>query len=1132
MADVHGPKIGEAQPEAATPDANPATTPTMGWEPRAEDAKIGSLRTFGDYELLQEIARGGMGVVYKARQISLDRVVALKMILTGQLASASELQRFRIEAAAAANLDHPHIVPIYEVGELHAPEFNSAVHYFTMKLVDGGSLAQHLTRLKSNSREAVRLLAMVARAVHYAHQRGILHRDLKPANILLDGQGEPHVTDFGVAKRVEGDSDLTRSGAIVGTPSYMAPEQARAERGISTAVDVYSLGAILYEVLTGRPPFQAESPLETLLQVRDNEPDRPSLHNDTVDRDLETICLKCLEKDPRQRYGSAEALADDLDRWLNGEPIRARPSTTWERIVKWIRRRPAAAALIAGSFLSLFLIMGVLAASYFVIRDALAGETAANTTLTEALERETRTKQELHQTLERERDTGYRLGILAAQHAWHANNPLQAVQFLDNCQESLRGWEWHYLHRLCRGDTVTIDEFVFPFPPHGRWIAVRRPDRANQAIAILEAATGRQVALVANLPNTTREAALHPDGTRLAIIFGKTSDRTPNRVEVRNTSTGAVNQTLQGHLPLVETVVFSQDGRRLATASQSLPDAATPRPETKVQIWDAATGRLLKTIPHAVLWQKLGFSPDGRLLLGSHPSLGLALWETDSGDELWRHVGRRGRPTGFAFSPDGASLAVARIPVFLDTAVSGTTVAILDAASGRERQNLLPPVYHVEDLSYSPDGRFLALACRDAVARVVDIQTGREVHLLRGHLDPVTSVTYHSDGRRLLSAGRTGTVKVWNLSASQEHRTFAGMYGMTFTPDSRRLIVGNFGTPAQGTMAAHGTPGILYEAIASNFFLGFHDLRTGQADRNDNQFPLPGASLIEFSPDGRLAAIVEERQGRFADLIGAGKRRPWSLHVYDVKTKKRLSTLLMPFKLDLTDLEIRFSPDGKNLLAGNREEGFLMFDVANSQPRYRLAKSASRAAFSPDGNRLAVKTLRDDAAPELKAYVVQILDVTTGMLKRELASFGFPVDLAFSSDGRYVAAAVDGRGLPLRDRLRHGKVHIYDADTAELVRSLDKACDVVVFSPDGRRIATGTPESGTVKIWDAATGQNLLSLRCPDAQAFKRLQFSPDGHYLSAMDDAPLVHRIAVWDARPLRSATTTSASRNGRGRE
>jgi WD40 repeat protein len=347
------PMVDPAEVRTLAPGELPVSTPRH-------------IRYFGDYELVQEIARGGMGVVYKARQASLNRTVALKMILAGQSASPEEVQRFRREAEAAANLDHPNIVPIYEVGA------HDGQNYFSMKLVEGGSLAG--SALPFPERQAAALLARVARAIHHAHQRGIIHRDLKPANILLDSSGQPHVTDFGLAKHVVGGAQGTRTGNIVGTPSYMAPEQARAEKVLTTSVDVYSLGAILYELLTGRPPFRAATPLDTVLQVLDREPDPPRTLRPQLNRDLETICLRCLEKEVAKRYGSAELLAEDLERWGRGEPIVARRVGTVERTWKWVKRRPLAAAFgaTAASLVTLVALGGPVVA----IREAKLRHTA------------------------------------------------------------------------------------------------------------------------------------------------------------------------------------------------------------------------------------------------------------------------------------------------------------------------------------------------------------------------------------------------------------------------------------------------------------------------------------------------------------------------------------------------------------------------------------------------------------------------------------------------------------------------------------------------------------------------------------------------------------------------------------
>jgi hypothetical protein len=276
-------------------------------------------RRFGDYELLEEIARGGMGVVFKARQVPLSRIVALKIILAGRFASEPDVQRFRYEAEIIASLDHPNVVPIYEIGE------QEGQHYFSMKLVEGGSLAQYLLRFRDDFQASAQLAAIIARAVHHVHQRGILHRDLKPANILLDVHGQPYVTDFGLAKLIARGSELTLSGAILGTPSYMAPEQATGRKeAISTATDVYGLGAILYALLTGQPPFRGDSAEGVINQLLRQKPVLPSVLRPGIDPDLEAICLRCLNKNSEKRYASADAVAQDLDRWLLGAPVRAR----------------------------------------------------------------------------------------------------------------------------------------------------------------------------------------------------------------------------------------------------------------------------------------------------------------------------------------------------------------------------------------------------------------------------------------------------------------------------------------------------------------------------------------------------------------------------------------------------------------------------------------------------------------------------------------------------------------------------------------------------------------------------------------------------------------------------------------
>src|SRR6478672_6201953 len=313
--------------------------PVLDGRIAAGSAKI--LSNFGDYELLEEIGRGGQGIVYRAHQESLNRTVAVKLIGLGPWTTEAHLKRFRWEAEAAASLEHPGIVPIYEVGE------RDGQCYFSMKLVEGGQLDEVVRREPMPIQQSAELIAKVARTVHYAHEHGILHRDIKPGNILLDKNGEPHLTDFGLARLVEAESSVTQTLEVLGTPSYMAPEQAVGNNaGISSVTDVYGLGAVLYQLLTGQPPFAGGTTYETIKLLLDTEPRQPRLLNPKIDRDLSTICLKCLEKHPERRYSSALALAEDLERWLKHEPIRARRAGIFARGRKWLRRNPTAAGIV------------------------------------------------------------------------------------------------------------------------------------------------------------------------------------------------------------------------------------------------------------------------------------------------------------------------------------------------------------------------------------------------------------------------------------------------------------------------------------------------------------------------------------------------------------------------------------------------------------------------------------------------------------------------------------------------------------------------------------------------------------------------------------------------------------------
>ena len=434
------PRAAGAPPLSAEQGARPVPAPQTG------------VRTFGDYELLKEIARGGMGVVYKARQVSLNRIVAVKMLLSGEFSGESGVRRFRAEAEAVAHLRHPNIVAIHEIGEQNGQPF------FSMDYIEGRNLSVLAAGHPLSPSRAAEYLRKISRAIQYAHENGILHRDLKPSNVLVDADDEPRVTDFGLAKRLDGpepgtqESDLTLTGQVLGSPGYLPPEQATGKRGASgPPSDVYSLGAILYHLLTGRPPFAGESLQDTLNQVIRSEPAAPHLLNPAVPRDLEAICLKCLEKNPRQRYPSAGAVGDELGRFLRREPIQARPAGAAEKIWRWCRRKPLAAASL-----------GLLFA-------AAAGSTATALHLAK-----------LNRMVQRD---VYLADVNQAHYDWQAGNYAQAFHSLrqhipNGATPELRGFEWRHLWKLSRGN------YSFKLPQHNQVVGSLMFSPDGRALAV------------------------------------------------------------------------------------------------------------------------------------------------------------------------------------------------------------------------------------------------------------------------------------------------------------------------------------------------------------------------------------------------------------------------------------------------------------------------------------------------------------------------------------------------------------------------------------------------------------------------------------------------------------------------
>jgi WD40 repeat protein/tRNA A-37 threonylcarbamoyl transferase component Bud32 len=962
---------------------------------------------FGDYELLRKVAQGGMGVVFQARQQTLSRVVALKMILAGRLATEAEVRRFRAEAEAAARLDHPGIVPIYEVGE-HAGH-----HFFAMGFVEGGSLADRLKGGPLPPREAAKLIEQVARAVAYAHERGIVHRDLKPANVLLDRDGRPRVTDFGLARMLAGEAHLTVSGQVVGTPSYMPPEQAAGKsEQIGPAADVYALGATLYCLLTGRPPFQAASVLETLKQVLEREPVPPRQLNAAVPRDLETVCLKCLEKEPARRYAGAEALAADLAHFLAGEPIQARPVGQAERLWRWCRRNPALAGALSALLLALS--AGTAISTLFALQadDRARGEAEARSKA-EAFGR--RASKDRYVS-----DMRLVPGFWESGQADLARELLERQRPEHNGGFDWRHFEWYYWDRCCQKPLRTITPsdgkglLFFEMSAGGTRFATQStlPTR----ITVWDAGTGKQLFTVPE--EAGRCLALSPDGSRL--VYGGPD----NCLKVWDLAGRRRIHSIKGHAGQVGQVAFSPDGCRFASAGE----------DGVAKVWDAVTGQSLATFKgHSGALTGVAFHPKGdRVVTCGYKPGSVKVWNAATGQEILNLTDCGRIPTGVAYSPDGR-----RIAGWARTGQKGMhdSVRLWDAETGKVLSiwNVRAESHHTLRPHFSPDGKWLLTA--ENQPKVYDAADGRVVATLSGHLGQLgcarDGAQFGPDGKTIYTADDNGTIRVWDtarvlecsdLEASPEIWILWNQ-GMGLSPDGRRAA-----TTSAGKESA----------------IRVWDLEEG---KELLKIPMPQnyAWTVAFSPDGSTIA------GPCLD----GRVRGW-----EASTGKELFTL--PGH-KFGGRCVAFTPDGSRLVSGGTDNALRVWDLREKRQVLAISHTGEvgRVAVSPDGTRFATVC---DGKPKGHCFV---WDAAEGRKLLEIDGHrSGTTDLVFSSDGRWLLTAND-KTLKLWDADTGQEVRTFEGHKDSV--------NSVSITADGERIVSGGYDG--VKVWDTATGQEVVTFQ-------------------------------------------------------